>query len=155
MEKKKSAPKGKTAGLIQKLAGMAKGRAAKKKTAEAEPSRTVAAPRVSADAPGVRATEPRVSADAQVIAAPLNRITIDHPKESETVGGFHYSVRLTASACERIELSLDEGPWLHCRNCAGHWWFDLHQLKPGKHAIHVRAHNAGAIFGGNRTFIAR
>ena len=81
-----------------------------------------------------------------------NRIVVDHPRENEVVRGFHYAVRISASECERVELSLDDKSWMPCRSAAGHWWYDLRSVSAGKHKLEIRMHNAGTVAGARRIF---
>ncbi len=94
------------------------------------------------------------SAPAQ-IQAQESRIVIDHPIENETIDKKHYAVRISTSACERVEISIDGTQWLPCHNAAGHWWFDLHNIVSGGHKCVVRMHNAGAISQAERKFKAQ
>lgn len=81
-----------------------------------------------------------------------NRIVIDHPSENEKIGKGHYAVRASTSTCERVEISIDDAQWLPCRNAAGHWWFDLHDLASGGHKLTLRMHNAGGMSQAERKF---
>ena len=81
-----------------------------------------------------------------------NRIVIDHPTENEKISKEHYAVRISTSTCERVEISVDGAEWLPCRNAAGHWWFDLHDIASGGHTFVVRMHNAGTTFESMRKF---
>lgn len=83
-----------------------------------------------------------------------SRIVIDHPTENENISKEHYAVRISTSPCERIEISIDDAQWQPCRNSAGHWWFDLHDITSGNHKLVVRMHNAGTVFKAMRKFKA-
>lgn len=70
-------------------------------------------------------------------------LVIDFPAADETIWSGHYAVRMNAIAPEGVEIRLDDGPWLPCRNEAGHWWYDLYDLPDGRHELAARPVNAG------------
>jgi hypothetical protein len=89
------------------------------------------------------AQQPATSTKTTITPTNSNRITIDHPKANETVCRQHYSVRITATPCENVEICIDDGVWQPCRNSAGYWWYDMHNINTGNHTIAVRLNNKG------------
>lgn len=64
--------------------------------------------------------------------------TIDFPYEGELVVSPHYTIRVTAPHARSVEISLDAGPWLACRQEDGHWWHDWTGYAPGAHVVCAR-----------------
>jgi len=69
------------------------------------------------------------------------KLSIDYPKADEIIWGGHYAVRINAPHSEKVEVSLDNGKWVACRNEAGHWWLDIHGLTEGDHTLVARIVN--------------
>lgn len=65
-------------------------------------------------------------------------VVIDYPKHQETITSSHYTIRIGASPTNRVEVSIDGGPWLPARESVGYWWFDWYNITPGTHEIIAR-----------------
>lgn len=65
-------------------------------------------------------------------------IVIDHPKNNETINSRHYTVRIGASECASVEISIDDHPWHPCRPAVGYWWYDWHGFSAGSHQVVAR-----------------
>lgn len=52
------------------------------------------------------------------------KTVIDYPEAGEIVRPGHYSIRLTASGAEQVQVRFDKGEWLECRESLGHHWYD-------------------------------
>ncbi|MBI3565202.1 MAG: hypothetical protein HY079_08405 [Elusimicrobia bacterium] len=70
------------------------------------------------------AAKPAAKKSAAPKKAALTPI-IDHPLEGETLRPGHYSVRVSAPAEAQVQVRLDGGEWLDCREAAGFRWFDF------------------------------
>jgi hypothetical protein len=69
--------------------------------------------------------------DQQRPARAKESFTIDYPQEGETVNGRHYSLRVSAPQdAETVELCINQGSWLPCRQASGYWWFDFINIEP-------------------------
>lgn len=67
-------------------------------------------------------------------------VSLDHPQEGERIIGSHYSFRIGAiNGADRVEVSIDQGPWEPCRQAAGYWWYDWTGYPEGNHQAVVRA----------------
>ncbi|MBI4655240.1 MAG: bifunctional transaldolase/phosoglucose isomerase [Elusimicrobia bacterium] len=76
---------------------------------------------------------------------PKNRLTdtddwcaIDYPANLETITSRYYGIRIGASECCGMEVSIDDRPWQSCRHASGYWWYDWHNITPGMHQIVAR-----------------
>ncbi len=65
-------------------------------------------------------------------------VLIDHPKNLENITSRHYSVRVSASAANSLDISIDDAPWQACRNSVGYWWFDWTDFTAGTHQLVAR-----------------
>lgn len=64
----------------------------------------------------------------------------DHPQQGEKITAPHYTFRVGAiGEIERVELSINNGPWQPCRNSVGYWWYDWADYAAGKYQAAVRA----------------
>jgi hypothetical protein len=70
--------------------------------------------------------------------APARSVFVDYPREDEVVLSAGYTIRIEAEDAASVELSLNGGEWLPCRESVGYWWFDW-QPVPGSHELTARA----------------
>ncbi|MHB0995644.1 MAG: transaldolase [Elusimicrobiales bacterium] len=67
-------------------------------------------------------------------------VVVDYPKNLETIASRHYAVRIGASDCTGVDISVNDQPWQPCRHAAGYWWFDWTNFQPGTHQLVARMH---------------
>ena len=67
-------------------------------------------------------------------------VVVDHPKNLENITSWQYSVRIGASDCTGVDISINDQPWQPCRQTVGYWWFDWNDLQPGTHQLVARMH---------------
>lgn len=67
-------------------------------------------------------------------------VVVDYPKNLETINSRHYSVRIGASDCTGMDISINDQPWQPCRHAVGYWWFDWNNFQPGTHQLVARMH---------------
>ncbi|MEK7390011.1 MAG: hypothetical protein AAB036_09960 [Elusimicrobiota bacterium] len=61
---------------------------------------------------------------------------IDFPREGETISSAEYTFRINApEAAQRVEIAVDQGEWLTCRQSTGYWWCDWSGYDNGPHEI--------------------
>ncbi len=73
-------------------------------------------------------------------------VVVDHPKNLETITSRQYSVRIGASDCTGVDISVNDQPWQPCRNAVGYWWFDWSNLQPGTHQLVARMHKSNGEY---------
>lgn len=67
------------------------------------------------------------------------RPEVEYPQQDEKITSTQYSFRIGAPAgAEGVDVSIDQGPWLACRNSAGFWWYDWSGYDNGEHEIIAR-----------------
>ena len=68
-------------------------------------------------------------------------VVIDYPRNLETIlTGHNYGVRIGASNCNGMDISINDQPWQPCRSAEGYWWFDWANFPAGTHQIVARMH---------------
>lgn len=67
-------------------------------------------------------------------------VVVDYPKNLENITSRHYSVRIGASDCTGVDISVNDQPWQPCRHNVGYWWFDWNNFQPGTHQLVARMH---------------
>jgi hypothetical protein len=68
------------------------------------------------------------------------RAVLDHPQQGEKITAPRYTFRIgTIGDLERVEISINEGPWQACRNAVGYWWYDWADYAAGRYQAAVRA----------------
>ncbi|MDO8804200.1 MAG: glucose-6-phosphate isomerase [Elusimicrobiota bacterium] len=67
-------------------------------------------------------------------------VVVDHPKNLENITARQYSVRIGASDCTGVDISINDQPWQPCRHAVGYWWFDWNNFQPGTHQLVARMH---------------
>jgi transaldolase/glucose-6-phosphate isomerase len=73
-------------------------------------------------------------------------VVVDHPKNLENITSRHYSVRIGASDCTGVDISVNDQPWQPCRHAVGYWWFDWNNFQPGTHQLVARMHMRGGEY---------
>ena len=83
-----------------------------------------------------------------VVKTDEGRAILDHPQQGEKISAPRYTFRIGAvGAIERVELSVNEGPWQPCRNSVGYWWYDWADYAAGRYQAAVRAQTKdGQVF---------
>jgi hypothetical protein len=68
-------------------------------------------------------------------------VWIEFPQEGETIAHARYTFQVCACASAMtVEVSVNGGPWLPCRESMGLWWFDWEDCADGEHAAAARIH---------------
>jgi len=88
--------------------------------------------------PKIRRAPARPAAEARAPRPPKLAVAVDYPRENEAVRPGHYAIRLTAAGASSVQVRLDGGDWLPCREDVGHSWFDW-APRPGAALIEARA----------------
>ena len=78
--------------------------------------------------------------------AKRDHVVIDHPKNAETITEKHFTIRVGASECSKVEISIDDQPWHPCRHSVGYWWHDWSGFGPGNHQVVAKLHKKDGEF---------
>ncbi len=74
------------------------------------------------------------------VTATEEYVVVDYPKNLENITSRNYSVRIGASDCTGVDISVNDQPWQPCRYAVGYWWFDWNNFQPGTHQLVARLH---------------
>lgn len=77
---------------------------------------------------------------AKIVINTNEYVVVDYPKNLENITSRHYSVRIGASDCTGVDISVNDQPWQPCRHNVGYWWFDWNNFQPGTHQLVARLH---------------
>ncbi|MBL8023517.1 MAG: hypothetical protein JNK54_04440 [Elusimicrobia bacterium] len=100
--------------------------------------------RVTGEKTGVVApkTRPPVARAEALLPSPealgKNYIGIDFPQVGEILTSPHYALRVSTSATDGVEVSVDGKEWQPCRECVGFWWYDWSGYGSGVHTVVAR-----------------
>ena len=73
-------------------------------------------------------------------------VVVDYPKNLENITARQYAVRMGASDCTGVDISVNDQPWQPCRHAIGYWWFDWNELQPGNHQLVARMHKSNGEY---------
>lgn len=81
----------------------------------------------------------------QETAAAAPPVTIDYPREGDSLTWPVYTFRIASTAAGSVELSIDQNEWKPCRQAGGYWWYDWAGYQPGAHraVARIRPQNGG------------
>jgi hypothetical protein len=84
-------------------------------------------------------------------------VVIDYPQRNERVCSESYTIRVSApadpAAGDRVEVSIDDAPFVPCRYAAGHWWYDWTGYAPKEHQVVARMSAGGKTAKAARRFV--
>lgn len=73
-------------------------------------------------------------------------VRVECPSEGQTIAGPCYSFHIAAKpGIEGVEVSIDQGKWMACREALGLWWYDWSGYGEGEHEITARARISDGI----------
>ena len=87
----------------------------------------------------------RKTAEADVPPRSLNvaSVRVEFPKEHETVSGPDYTFSIFAPQdSASVDLCIDKGDWLACRESVGLWWYDWSGFDDGEYEAVARIRKA-------------
>ncbi|MBI3300340.1 MAG: hypothetical protein HYZ75_19410 [Elusimicrobia bacterium] len=64
---------------------------------------------------------------------------VDFPRAGEVIAGPDYTLRISAPAAARVEVSIDNSGWQPCREALGLWWYDWRGCVSGTRQLRVQA----------------
>ena len=66
-------------------------------------------------------------------------VRVEYPGEGEVIAQKSYTVHIAASpGAVGVEVSIDGGGWLSCRQALGLWWHDWSPCEKGDHELVAR-----------------
>ena len=104
--------------------------------------------------PATRTAAPKAA--KSLLETPLVRV--EYPEEGEVVRHTEYTVRVgTVPEAVHVDVSIDDGEWLACRESLGLWWYDWSGISVGEHKVAARIHKDGGeiVVSAPRRFIAQ
>lgn len=67
-------------------------------------------------------------------------VSIECPCDGEAVARPFYTFKIVADSATGVEVSIDQGDWMPCREALGLWWFDWSGFDAGEHELTARTH---------------
>ena len=66
-------------------------------------------------------------------------VLVEFPGEGEVIARPSYSFQIsTTPGAEGVEVSIDRGAWMPCREALGLWWYDWSGFDAGDHELAAR-----------------
>lgn len=65
-------------------------------------------------------------------------VGVDYPQVGEILTSPQYSIRISTSATEGVDISIDGKEWQPCRESVGFWWHDWSGFGAGVHTVVAR-----------------
>jgi hypothetical protein len=79
------------------------------------------------------------SNDRSKVAPSRPALHIEFPREGEVIARPSYTFKIEAtSKAEGMEVSIDKGAWMACREALGMWWYDWSGFEAGDHELEAR-----------------
>jgi hypothetical protein len=71
-------------------------------------------------------------------------VRVECPSEGDVIALPSYTFKIAAtSGVEAMEVSIDQGDWVPCREAAGFWWYDWSGFDKGEHELAARSRLGG------------
>jgi hypothetical protein len=97
---------------------------------------------------GIRKKRPAAAKPAPVEKAPVlkepieavgkNYVVVDYPQEGEILTSPGYTLRVSTSAVENVQISIDGRDFQPMRESVGFWWYDWNNYGAGAHTLVAR-----------------
>ena len=73
-------------------------------------------------------------------------VRVEYPGEGEAIARKSYTFHIAASpGTVGVEISIDGGGWIPCREALGLWWCDWSAFEKGDHELAARARRSDGI----------
>lgn len=73
-------------------------------------------------------------------------VVVEFPVEGEVISTPSYTIHVSvAPGTGGVEVSIDKGEWLPCREALGLWWYDWSGFDDGEHELSARTHMGEGI----------
>ena len=75
-------------------------------------------------------------------------VRVEYPRQDEVIAQPHYTLRISVAPgqADAVEVSIDQGAWLPCREGLGLWWYDWSGYSRGAHELTARTHTADGVY---------
>lgn len=75
-------------------------------------------------------------------------VRVEYPCQGETIAPPSYTLRISTASrpVDAVEVSIDHGAWLACREGLGLWWYDWSGFPEGEHELTARVRTADGIY---------
>ena len=81
-----------------------------------------------------------------ILQRDTDEVIVDYPKSGEVVTSSDYSFRVGAvPEASSVEISINGGDWMACRESLGLWWFDWQDYPSGVYTIQARIRKEGGV----------
>ncbi len=87
----------------------------------------------------------------------LSPLRVEYPTEGEVIAQPSYTLQIAATpGTQGVEVSIDRGEWVPCREALGLWWHDWSDYSSGEHVVAARtiSENGASVLSGTRHFSA-
>lgn len=73
-------------------------------------------------------------------------VRVECPREGDVVAQPCYSFHIAvAPGAVGVEISIDQGEWMACREALGIWWYDWSGFSKGEHEVVARTRELASI----------
>jgi hypothetical protein len=74
-------------------------------------------------------------------------VRVEYPRLGEVIVPPSYTLRISTASrpTDAVEVSIDHGAWLPCREGLGLWWYDWSGFSEGEHELTARVRTADGI----------
>ena len=67
-------------------------------------------------------------------------VRVECPGEGDVIARPAYTFKISAApGVDGVEVSVDQGDWMPCREAVGFWWYDWSGFDAGEHKLAVRS----------------
>jgi hypothetical protein len=73
-------------------------------------------------------------------------VSVECPGEGDAIARPSYTFKISATyGVDGVEVSIDQGEWLPCRESLGFWWYDWSGFDAGEHELTARSSLANGM----------
>ena len=73
-------------------------------------------------------------------------VRVEYPGEGEAIARPSYAFHIAASPeVEGVEVSINQGDWISCREASGLWWYDWSAFKKGDYELVARTRRGDGV----------
>ena len=73
-------------------------------------------------------------------------VRVEYPGEGEVIAHKSYTFHIAASpGAVGVEIAIDQGDWISCREASGLWWYDWSAFEKGDYEVVARVRMCDGI----------